>query len=48
MKQRWGLVALAGEVASPCGGKYARLSNGFRKAENYFMRTTTDFTNNFL
>jgi hypothetical protein len=34
MKQRWGLVALAEEVTSPCGGKYARLANRITKAEN--------------
>jgi len=45
MKQRWGLVAVAEEVASPCAGKYARLANRITKAENYFMRTTADLTN---
>ena len=45
MKQRWGLVPLAEEVARPCSGKYARLANRIMKAENYFMRKTADFTN---
>ena len=27
------LVALADDVTSPCGGKYARLANGITKAE---------------
>ena len=25
-------MALAGDIASPCGGKYVRLANGFTKA----------------
>ena len=44
MKPHWGLVAVAGDVAIPCGGKYARMANWFRKAENFCMCTTGDFT----
>jgi len=32
-KNTLGIVALADDVTSPCGGKYARLSNGITKAE---------------
>jgi len=48
MKPHWGLVAVAGDVAGPCGGKYVRMGNEFRKAENYCMCTTDEFTDVFL
>jgi len=44
MKPHWRLVGVSGDVASPCGRKYARMANGFRKAENFCMCTTGDFT----
>jgi len=31
MKLQWGLMAVAGDVACPCGGKYVRYANGLTK-----------------
>ena len=39
------LVALAGDVALRCDGKYVMFENGFTKATKLLYATTTDFTN---
>jgi hypothetical protein len=32
IKPQWIFMALAGDVASPCGGKYVRYENGLKEA----------------